>query len=188
MIDTMIFGKLKKLRINPSPVADDTVFMRRAYLDLIGLLPTENEAREFVTDTDPAKRKKLVNRLMERDEFAEFWALKWADLLNVEVRTLDPKGVQLLHGWIRDRIADNTPMDEFARSIISARGSTYTKPAANYFFERSASRRNWLRPQRRFSSGDGCNARSATITLSIAGRRATTTTGPVRSQKLTTRC
>ena len=107
--------------------------MRRAYLDLIGLLPTENEAREFVTDTDPAKRKKLVNRLMEREEFAEFWALKWADLLNVEVRTLDPKGVQLFHGWIRDRIADNTPMDEFARSIISARGSTYTNPAANYF-------------------------------------------------------
>ena len=133
MIDTMIFGKLKKLRINPSPVADDTVFMRRAYLDLIGLLPTENEAREFVTDSDPAKRKKLVNRLMEREEFAEFWALKWADLLNVEVRTLDPKGVQLFHGWIRDRIADNTPMDEFARSIISARGSTYTNPAANYF-------------------------------------------------------
>ena len=133
MIDTMIFSKLKKLRINPSPVADDTVFMRRAYLDLIGLLPNENEAREFVTDSDPAKRKKLANRLMEREEFAEFWALKWADLLNVEVRTLDPKGVQLFHGWIRDHIADNTPMDEFARSIISARGSTYTNPAANFF-------------------------------------------------------
>ena len=133
MIDTMIFGKLQKMRVNPSPVANDTVFLRRAHLDLTGLLPTEAEARAFVTDSDPAKRSKLVARLLERKEFAEFWAIKWADLLHVEVRTLDPKGVQLFYDWIRDRIADNTPMDEFAQAIISARGSTYTNPPANFY-------------------------------------------------------
>ena len=114
---------------------------------MINLLPTENGAREVICDTDPAKRKKLVEQLME-GEFAEFWALKWADLLNVEVRTLDPRACSCFTAGSR-RIADNTPLDEFARSIISARSGTPTRRPT--IFARSASRRNWLGPPRRCS-------------------------------------
>lgn len=133
VIDKIIFNKLHSLRINPSPISNDTVFMRRAYLDLIGLLPTETEAQSFITKDDSDKRTKLVNRLLDKNEFAEFWALKWSDLLHVETRTLDQKGVQIFHGWIRDHIAKNTPLDKFAQAIISARGSTYSNPPANFY-------------------------------------------------------
>jgi hypothetical protein len=132
-IDEHVFAKLLRLRINPSPACADEVFVRRVFLDLLGVLPTSAEARDFVANRDSAKRAKLVDQLLERPEFADFWALKWADLLRVETRSLDPKGVQTFHHWIRESIAANRPMDEFVVDIISARGSTYSNPAANFY-------------------------------------------------------
>ncbi|HUG92121.1 MAG TPA: DUF1549 and DUF1553 domain-containing protein [Planctomycetaceae bacterium] len=132
-IDEHVFAKLRRLRMNPSDLCDDSVFIRRAFLDLLGLIPTADEARQFVADSNPGKRARLVDELLERPEFAEFWALKWADLLRIEEKTLDRKGVQNFHAWIRTSIATGQPLDEFARELVAARGSTYASPASNYY-------------------------------------------------------
>ncbi len=132
-IDRLVFARLRELRIEPSALCSDTVFLRRAYLDLLGVLPTAAEAREFVASDRPDKRAALVERLFQRPEFASLWALKWSDVLRNEERTLDRKGVENFHAWIRLHVAQNTPIDEFARELLAARGSTYAEPASNYY-------------------------------------------------------
>ncbi|HEV8606057.1 MAG TPA: DUF1549 and DUF1553 domain-containing protein [Tepidisphaeraceae bacterium] len=132
-IDEQIFAKLKSFRINPSKPCTDSEFVRRVYLDLLGILPTAQEAKSFVTDQSPDKRGRLVDELLNRPEFADFWALKWADLLRLEERALDKKGVSAFHRWIRQSIAENKPLDQFVREMIAARGSTYVNPAANFY-------------------------------------------------------
>ena len=132
-IDEQIEEKLRTLRINPSVVCDDGMFLRRAFLDLLGILPTPEEAKVFAADTSADKRSRLIDQLLERPEYVDFWALKWSDLLRNEERTIDRKGVQKFHGWIRQSIADNKPLDRFVRELLSARGSTYSNPPANYY-------------------------------------------------------
>jgi len=132
-IDAHIFSKLKTLRINPSKDCKDEVFLRRAYLDLLGNVPKADEAIAFVSDRSPDKRARLIDKLLVRQEFADFWALKWADVLKVEGRTLDEQGMKAFHGWIRDAIAANRPMNEFVSEMISSRGSTYHEPASNFY-------------------------------------------------------
>lgn len=132
-VDRFIQEKQRALRMNPSNTIPDNQFIRRAMLDLHGRLPTMDEAREFVADTDPAKRSLLIDRLLDAPEFAGFWALKWADLLRVEEKALDRKGVELFHRWIRESIEVNKPLDEFVREIVTARGSTYLNPPANFY-------------------------------------------------------
>jgi hypothetical protein len=132
-IDEQVFAKLRTLRMNPSELCSDEVFLRRASLDLLGILPTAEEARRFASDVRRDKRARLVDQLLERPEFADFWALKWADLLRVEAHSLDKKGVQNFHHWIQQSIAWNKPLDLFVRELIMARGSTYDSPAANYY-------------------------------------------------------
>jgi len=132
-VDVLFFSRLREVEIHPSPLCDDATFLRRASLDLTGQLPSADEARSFIADADPQKRARLVDRLLETPAFAEFWAIKWSDLLRNEERTLDRKGVANLHAWIRTQIADNTPLDDFARRLLTACGSTYAEPAANYY-------------------------------------------------------
>lgn len=132
-IDRHVFMKLRSLRINPSPLASDTTFLRRAYLDLIGVVPSAKEARAFMADSHADKRARLVDELLERPEFAEFWALKWGDLFRNEEKTIDRKGVQGFHAWIARSLRENKPLDQFVREIIAARGSTYQNPPANYY-------------------------------------------------------
>lgn len=132
-IDEFVFARLKELRINPSPVSSDGVFVRRAYLDLLGILPSADEARAFVADLRSDKRARLIDELLERPEFADFWALKWSDLLRNEEKTLDRKGVRNFQAWIRGSIQHDKPIDQFARELVAARGSTYRDPAANYY-------------------------------------------------------
>jgi hypothetical protein len=132
-IDELVLAKLQSLQINPSAASDDATFIRRATLDAIGLLPTADEARQFVADAAPDKRERLIERLLTRPEFAEHWALKWADLLRTEEKVLDAKGVDLFYTWIRDWIAAGRPLDEFVRELVSARGSTYQNPPANFY-------------------------------------------------------
>ncbi len=132
-LDRHVFARLRELRILPSEACSDPVFLRRAYLDTLGLLPTVAEAREFLNDARPDKRARLIDRLLERPEFADFWALKWSDLLRNEEKTLDRKGVQVFHNWLRQSLADGKPLNELARELVSARGSTYTNPPANYY-------------------------------------------------------
>jgi hypothetical protein len=132
-VDTHIFAKLKTLRMLPSEICSDSVFVRRAYLDLHGRTPTADEVRTFLNDARSDKRARLIDALLERPEFADFWALKWSDVLRNEEKTLDKKGVQAFHHWIRQSIAANKPLNEFAREIIAARGDTYSVPAANFY-------------------------------------------------------
>ncbi len=132
-IDQHIFAKLRTVRMNPSALCTDNEFIRRAHLDLLGLLPAAEEARAFVADKRKDKRARLIDRLLERPEHADFWALKWADLLRNEEKVLDRKGIQNFQHWIRHSIAENKPLDQFVREILSARGSTYLNPAANFY-------------------------------------------------------
>lgn len=132
-VDGHIFAKLKTLRINPSRVCSDEVFARRAYLDLLGMVPTAEEARAFATDKRPDKRGRLVDKLLARQEFADFWALKWADVLKAEGRTLDDTGLKAFHGWIRDNIAQNRPVDVMVRELVASRGSTYQQAPSNFY-------------------------------------------------------
>jgi hypothetical protein len=132
-VDEHVFAKLKALRMNPSPLADDATFIRRVFLDCLGILPTAEEAQAFVEDKTSDKRARLIDRLLERPEFADFWALKWSDILRNEELVLDTHGVNAFHAWIRDSLAANKPLDQFARELIGARGSTYDFPAANYY-------------------------------------------------------
>lgn len=131
-IDEHIFSKLERLRVQPAEVCGDSDFVRRAHLDLLGVIPSAEEARHFVEDSRRDKRSRLVERLLQKPEFADFWALKWADLLRNEEKVLDRKGVQTFQRWIRDSIATNKPLDRFAREILSARGSSYQVPQANF--------------------------------------------------------
>jgi hypothetical protein len=136
-IDRHVFAKLQRLRLNPSPLCDDSTFVRRAFLDAIGRLPTADEARDFVADDRPEKlaekRAELIDELLARDEFADYWALKWADVLRTEEKVLDTKGVEAFHGWIRENIAIGRPLDQLVRDLVTGVGSTFEKPAANYY-------------------------------------------------------
>lgn len=132
-IDEYVFERLKQLKLKPADVADDSVFLRRVYLDLLGVLPMEEEARAFVADTSSDKRERLVDTLLMRPEFAAMWAQKWSDLVRNEEKTLDAKGVELLHNWMKTRFAADTPLHEFVSDLIASRGSTYDNPPANYW-------------------------------------------------------
>ncbi len=132
-IDKHVFAKLQSLRINPSEICDDATFLRRASLDLLGLPPTAAESRQFAQDQRLDTRQRLIDELLTRPEFADFWTLKWADLLRVEEKTLDRKGVATFHAWIRDSVATNKPLDIFVRELIASRGSTYEQPASNFY-------------------------------------------------------
>jgi len=132
-IDRHVWNKLNSLRELPSPLCSDSVFLRRAFLDCIGVLATPAEAREFLQDTQANKRSRLIDQLLQRPEFADYWALKWSDVLRNEEKTLDRKGVEVFHDWIRQSIADGKPLNEFARELIAARGSTYADPPANFY-------------------------------------------------------
>jgi hypothetical protein len=132
-IDRHVFAKLRTLRMQPSELCTDSAFLRRAFLDTLGVLPTPQRTRRFLADRRSDKRDRLIDELLDRNEFADFWALKWSDLLRNEEKVLDPRGVRAFHAWIRRSIIDNKPLNEFARELIAARGSTYQHPAANYY-------------------------------------------------------
>lgn len=133
VVDTLAFAKLRSLRINPSALASDAVFLRRASLDAIGRLPTPGEVRAFLEDSDPAKRDHVIDRLLARPEFADFWALKWADLLRNEEKTMGPKGVWVFQRWLRDQVVRDVPLDEMARQLVASVGSTWRNPPASFY-------------------------------------------------------
>ncbi len=133
VIDSLVFAQLQRLQINPSPACDDTTFLRRVYLDVTGRLPTVSQAREFLESADASKRSHLIDRLLASPEFVDFQTLRWADLLRVEDKTLDSKGVAVFYRWIHDSVATDKSLNQFAAEIIAARGSTYTEPPANFY-------------------------------------------------------
>ena len=135
-VDRAVFGALKAQGVMPAQLSSDAVFVRRAYLDVIGTLPTADEARAFIDDRDPSKRSALIDRLLDRDEFADYWAMKWCDTLRVKSEfpiNLWPNAVQAYHRWIRTAIRDNVPYDRFARELLTASGSNFRDPAVNFY-------------------------------------------------------
>lgn len=132
-IDNHAWDKLARLGIPPSELADDATFLRRVYLDVIGTLPTAKEARAFLADTNPKKRAKLIDTLLDRPEYPDFGAMKWADLLRVDRDLLTANGAVAFHRWLRQQFAENRPYDQFVRDILTAEGKiTSTGPAGLY--------------------------------------------------------
>jgi len=132
-IDEQVLAKLEALRIPPSPRCDDATFLRRAFLDTLGTLPTAEEARAFLADSTSDKRDRVIDALLARPEFVDYWAYKWSDLLLVSGQRLRPKAVEAFYGWIRKQVEANRPWDQFVRDIVTATGSTYENGAANFF-------------------------------------------------------
>lgn len=132
-IDRAVYAKLRALRIHPSPPVDDEQFLRRAYLDAIGRLPEPAATRAFLADSNPARRSEVIDHLIERPEFADFWALKWADLLRNEEKTMGDKGAWIFQRWLRDEIARDTPLDAMTRRIVAGLGSTWQNPPASFY-------------------------------------------------------
>jgi hypothetical protein len=133
-IDTLVNNKLKKLRIAPSELCSDEVFLRRAYLDIIGMLPTPEEHQRFMSNTAPNKRAQLVDELLGRKEFAELWVMKWAELLQIRSSNqVSYKAMLLYYNWLQDKLARNVPMDQMVQELLAAKGGTFKNPATNYF-------------------------------------------------------
>ena len=135
-IDGLVWTKLRKLGLTPSAPAGDATYLRRAFIDVIGRLPTPDETRAFLADTSKDKRTKLVDRLLDRPEYADHWANKWVDLLRPNPYRVGIKAVFNLDGWIRDAFRRNMPYDEFVRRIVAAKGSTFEQGPATIFRDR----------------------------------------------------
>lgn len=134
-VDTLVHAKLRKLRIIPSDICTDEEFLRRATLDIVGMLPTREEYEAFIADQDPKKREKLVDSLLGRKEFVEMWVMKWAELL--QIRTINnrvtTKPMLRYYNWLKEKVASNTPMDVMVQELLAARGGTFASPATNYY-------------------------------------------------------
>lgn len=135
-IDDLVWRKLKLLGMLPSPPASETTFHRRAYLRAIGRLPAPEETRAFLADTSPNKRQQLVDRLLDRPEYADFWANKWADLLRPNPYRAGMKATWTLDAWLRESFRANKPYDQFVRELVTAQGSTWRNGATVIFRDR----------------------------------------------------
>ena len=133
-IDELVNLKLKKLRIEPSGKSSDEAFLRRLYVDLVGMVPTEEEYTRFMTSTDPAKRDKLIDELLGRKEFTEVWVSKWAEWLMMRSSNQTSlKSITLYYTWLSEQIADNVPLDKMVREILGANGGTFKNPPTNFY-------------------------------------------------------
>jgi hypothetical protein len=135
-IDELVLAKLERLHLEPASVCSDGVFVRRSYLDVIGTLPSAQEAKDFVLDRSSGKRRALINRLLERDEFADYWAMKWSDLLRIKAEfpiNLWPNAAQSYHRWIRTNLKENRPYDRMVREMLTASGSNFRVGPVNFY-------------------------------------------------------
>ena len=135
-VDENVWAKLKQLNLMPSDLSTDAQFHRRVYLDVIGRLPTPDETRAFLSNKDVKKREKLLDALLERPEYADFWANKWTDLLRPNPYHTGMKATYNFDQWIRKSFRENKPYDAFVRDVITANGSTFTNGAAVFYRNR----------------------------------------------------
>ncbi len=133
VVDATVFAKLNRMRIRPSELCSDREFLRRAYLDVIGVLPSPDEVARFLAEPEKTRRDKAIDDLLNRPEFYDFWALKFADILRSNGRLIESKGAYAFHRWIRSSLESDVPMDRFVRELLTAEGSTFKNPAANYY-------------------------------------------------------
>lgn len=159
-IDEVVFARLQAMGCEPAHVCTDAVFVRRVFLDVIGTLPTAPESRQFLSDRSPGKRAALIDELLSRDEFSDYWAMKWSDLLHVKAEfpvNLWPNAAQAYHRWIRAAVYENKPYDQFARELLMANGSNFRVGPVNFY---------------RTVPGRDPAAIARTVTLTFLGERA----------------
>ncbi|MCA9032819.1 MAG: DUF1549 domain-containing protein, partial [Planctomycetaceae bacterium] len=134
-IDELVATKHKKLRLHPSELCNDEEFLRRVYIDLVGLLPSEEEYSAFLADSTPDKRTKKIDELLGRKEFTELWVSKWAEwlMMRSDNNRVSEKGIVLYYQWLVDQIAANRPTDAMVRELLSSTGGTFSNPATNFY-------------------------------------------------------
>jgi len=135
-VDARVLARLQKKGIEPAPPCSDEVFVRRVYMDIIGTLPEPAEVTGFLKDSRSDKRAQLIDSLLKRDEFADYWSLKWCDLLRVKAEfpiNLWPNAVQAYHRWIHDALHTNLPYDQFVRDMLTSSGSNFRRPQVNFY-------------------------------------------------------
>ena len=134
-IDELVDRKLKRLRIQPSALAEDAEFLRRVSLDLTGKIPEPERIRAFVQDPTEThrKRSRAIDELIRSQAYADYWTLKWGDLLRSNRKFMSYKGMWAFREWLRQSIADNKPYDRLVRELLTSKGSTFENPAANFF-------------------------------------------------------
>jgi hypothetical protein len=135
-LDELVFARLHELQITPARPCSDATFIRRAYLDLTGTLPSGLEAQQFIANSAPNKRQGLIDRLLATDAFADYLAMKWGDLLRIKAEfpiNLWPNAAQAYHRWVRQAIRDNKPYDQFVRELLTSSGSNFERPAVNFY-------------------------------------------------------
>lgn len=160
VVDELVERRLRELGIQPARLCSDAVFVRRAFLELTGTLPGAQEAAAFIQSRDPDKRRALIDRLLERDEFADYQAMRWSDALRIKAEfpiNLWPNAAQAYHRWVRAAIRDNKPYDAFARELLTASGSNFRVPPVNF----------WRAAQNREPAG-----LAQTVALTFLGTRA----------------
>lgn len=144
-IDRLVLARLRKLGLAPSSLCDDATFLRRVHIQTLGLPPSADEVRAFLADStgdsptnskavsNAEKRRRLIDRVLERDEYADLWALKWADILLVDQQALGPRGAYQLHAWLREQFATNRPYDQWARELVTASGNSAKHGPVNFY-------------------------------------------------------
>ncbi|MEM7456681.1 MAG: DUF1549 domain-containing protein [Planctomycetota bacterium] len=132
-IDDLVLKQLERINVPPSPDSADHVFVRRVFLDAIGTLPTAEEVEEFLSDESPDRRAKLIDRLLERPEYVDYWSYIWSDILLINGTRLRPRAVEAYYNWVRSRVEANTPWDEMVREVMTARGSSVENGATNFY-------------------------------------------------------
>ena len=132
-VDDLVLKQLKLINLAPSPIASDEIFVRRVFLDVIGTLPTPEETKAFVSDSSPDKRAKLIDELLERPEFVDYWSYQWSDILLINGTRLRPRAVLAFYQWVRNHVESNTPWDQFVRDLITSKGSSVENGATNFY-------------------------------------------------------
>lgn len=132
-IDELVQAKLRKLRLEPAPPCDDETFVRRVHLDIVGQLPDVDAVRAFVADAAPDKRARLVDALLAKPAFNDVWAMTLAEVLRIEAQQLETKGVHVFTRWLRESLAEGMPLDRIVHAMLTASGSAYRVPEANYW-------------------------------------------------------
>lgn len=132
-VDELVLKQLKLINLAPSPITSDETFVRRVYLDVIGTLPTREETNVFVNSLDKDKRSKLIDELLERPEFVDFWSYQWSDILLINGTKLRPGAVLSFYQWVRENVSANTPWDKFVRDLLTSKGSSIENGATNFY-------------------------------------------------------
>ena len=133
LIDRHVLEQLRQLNLMPSPLCTDSEFIRRIYLDVIGVLPTPKETRIFLANKSKDKRAKLVDELLDRPEFVDYWTYRWADMFLISGKKLRPNALKAYYQWLREEISKNTPWDQLVRQVVTARGDSIENGATNFY-------------------------------------------------------